>query len=67
MRGNPQAESLRLRAAVPARRWSAWLEQVQDKRRRAQLERAEVIARLQADERRARRAGEYVPQLRRWL
>jgi hypothetical protein len=67
MRGNPQAASLRLRAAVPARRWSAWLEQAQETRRRARLERAEVIARLQADERRARRSGGHSPKLRPWL
>jgi hypothetical protein len=67
MRGNPQAASLRLRAAAPARRWSAWLEQAQENRRRARLEQAEVIVRLLADDRRARRSGEHVPKLRPWL
>lgn len=67
MRGNPQAASLRLRAGAPARRWSAWLEQAQEKRRRGRLERAEIVARVQEDERRGRRAGEYAPKLRPWL
>ena len=67
MRGNPQAASLRLRAAVPGRRWSTRLEQAQETRRRARMERAEAIARLQADERRARQAGAYVTKLRPWL
>jgi hypothetical protein len=67
MRGNPQTASLRLRTAAPSRRWTAWLEQTHENRRRARLERAEVIARLQADERRARRTGEYTPRLRPWL
>ena len=48
MRGNPQAASLRLRAAAPGRRWPAWLEQAQESRRRTRLERAEVIMRLEA-------------------
>ena len=67
MRGNPQAASLRLRVAAPGRRWSAWLEQAQENRRRARLETAEVIARLQGDERRARRAGQQSPKPRPWL
>jgi len=58
MRGNPQAVSLRLRAA-PTRRCPVWLERAQENRRRAQLEHAEVIVRLQADERQARRSGEH--------
>ena len=67
MRGNPQATSLRLRAAAPGGRWSAWLAQAQENRRRARLEQAEVIVRVQEDERRARRGGRYSPKLRPWL
>lgn len=66
MRGNPQVASLRPRAVAPARRWSAWLAQAQENRRTARLERVEVIARVQADARRARQRGEYRPELRPW-
>ena len=67
MRGNPQAASARLHAVAPARRWSAWLVRAQERRSRAQIEALEVIERLRAEERRSRRSGEYVPQVRPWL
>jgi hypothetical protein len=64
MRGNPQAASLRLRAAMPARRWSAWLMQAQERRQRVRLKELEVTERLRAEERRARRSGTYAPNVR---
>lgn len=67
MRGNPQAASARLLAVAPARRWSAWLVRTQERRSRAQIDRLEVTERLRAEERRSRRSGEYVPQVRPWL
>ncbi|HET6869445.1 MAG TPA: hypothetical protein VFH80_26275 [Solirubrobacteraceae bacterium] len=67
MRGNSQAVSARLRATTPARRGSAWLIRAQAKRRWAMLEQLETIARLEAEKRRALRAGEYQPKLRPWL
>jgi hypothetical protein len=67
MRGNPQAVSARLLAVAPARRWSAMLVRAQERRSRAQLEALEVIERLRAEERRSRRAGEYVANLPRRL
>jgi hypothetical protein len=60
MRGDPQAASARLPGRVPARAWSAWLEQTKETRRRRREERLEVIVRMQAEERRARRSGRYV-------
>ena len=65
MRGQSQAASPRLPAALPRRRWSAWLEQASEKRRRARVARLETIERLEAEQRRARRSGEYAPDLRR--
>ena len=67
MRGNSQTASARLRATTPARRTSAWLIRAQAKRRWALLEQLETIARLEAEERRARRSGAYAPRLRPWL
>lgn len=55
MRGDPRAASARLPVVVPARRWSAWLEQVKQRRRERRQERIEVIVRLAAEERRAER------------
>jgi hypothetical protein len=65
MRGDPKA-STRLLASGPGRRWSAW--RVHTKRRKLALrnEQLEVIERLGAEERRARRTGEYTPDIRRW-
>ncbi|MBV9336468.1 MAG: hypothetical protein JO243_11295 [Solirubrobacterales bacterium] len=65
MRGQPQAASARLPATLPGRRWSPWLEQTSARRRRAREERLETIERLEAEHRRARRTGEYAPDLRR--
>ena len=67
MRGNSQTASARLRVTTPVRRRSAWLIRAQAKRRWALLEQLETIARLEAEERRARRTGEYAPKLRPWL
>ena len=55
MRGNPQAARARLPLALPGRSWSAWREDVREKRLRAARERLEVIERLQAEQRRAAR------------
>jgi hypothetical protein len=55
MRGDPQATSARLPVVAPARRWSAWPEQVKHRRRQRRQERIEVIVRLAAEEQRARR------------
>jgi hypothetical protein len=65
MRGQPQAASTRLPAALPGRRWSAWLEQTKERRRRLHAERLETIEWLQSEERRTRRWGEHAPNLRR--
>jgi hypothetical protein len=67
MRGDQQAAHVRLLSVVPGRRWSTWIEQVTERRSVARQERLETIVRLQADERRARRRGEYAPNLRRLL
>jgi hypothetical protein len=62
MRANPQAASARLPARVtaPARTWSAWREQIRERRRRQREERLEIIVRMQAEERRAQRPRRYV-------
>lgn len=65
MRGQSQAAGARLHAVMPDRRWSTWLEEIRQRRRRAGVEQLEVIARLEAERRRTRRAGEHVPELRR--
>jgi hypothetical protein len=65
MRGESQAAGMRLLAAVPGGRWSTWIEQAKKRRHRDRVERLEAIHRLRAEERRARRAGEYAPDLRR--
>lgn len=65
MRGNPQAANARLLAVVPGRRWSTWLEDTREKRRRAAFERLELIERLAFERRRATRSGEPAPDLRR--
>jgi hypothetical protein len=64
MRGQSQAATTRLRTPLPGRRWSTWLQQTKETRRRQRQERIETIARLQAEGRRDRGAGEYgrVPQ-----
>jgi hypothetical protein len=49
---------------MPGRRWSTWFQQTKERRRRFRQERIETIARMQAEERRARGTGEYaqIPQ-----
>jgi hypothetical protein len=65
MRGDPQAASARLLAAVPGPRWPSWLALAKQRRERNRREELEVMERLGAEQRRARRAGEYAPDLRR--
>lgn len=55
MQGDPQAASARLHAAVPARRWSARVEQIKQRWRERRQERVELIVRMEAEERSARR------------
>jgi hypothetical protein len=57
MSGDPQAASARLQVTVPARRWSARLEQVKQRWRERRQERVEMIVRMEAEERSARRAS----------
>ena len=67
MRGDPQAASARLPSVMPARdRWVR-LERIKERRRQRREERLEVIVRLQAEERRARRTGAYGPRPPRQL
>ena len=65
MRGYTEAAGARLRAVTPGRRWSTWLEDAREKRRRTAFERLEVIERLAFERRRAARSGEHAPDLRR--
>ncbi len=71
MRGQPQARAARLLTLTSGRSWSSWITLAVRRHRRVSQERLEVIERLASEQRRARRAGEYVPgpgrQLRRWL
>jgi len=70
MRGDPQAAGARLLAVLPGRRWSSWSASLERKPRIAAEERIEIIERLQAEERAARRSGRYVAEAaylgRRW-
>ena len=70
MRGDPQAAGARLLAVLPGRRWSAWSAPIERKPRVTAEERIEIIARLEAEERAARRSGRYVAEAaylgRRW-
>ena len=51
----------------PRGRTSTWLEQTKQRRQALRDEQLEVIERLGAEGRRARRTGEYTPDLpRRW-
>ena len=69
MRGDPQAAGGRLLAVLPVR-WPSWFTPVERKPRVTAEERIETIARLQAEERAARRSGQYVAEAaylgRRW-
>jgi len=60
MRGDPQAAGARLLAVLPGRRWSSWSARIERKPRITAEERIEIIARLQAEERAARRSARYV-------
>lgn len=64
MRGDPQAVSSRLLAVLPGRRWSSRPASVSRTPRVTPEERIETIARLQAEERAARRSGRYVSEAR---
>ena len=70
MRGEPQVGSARLPAVLPGRRTSLWSRSAGRRPRVTREERLEIIARLQAEERAARRSGQYVAEAaylgRRW-
>jgi hypothetical protein len=69
MRGDPQVAGARVLPTISRRGWNAWIADVKRRRRRLREEQLEVIARLSAEERRSRRAGEYVRDTassRRW-
>jgi hypothetical protein len=70
MRGESQAGSARLPAVLPGRRWSLWARRSGRRSRLTREERIETIARLQAEERAARKSGRYVAEAaylgRRW-
>jgi hypothetical protein len=69
MRGDLVAAGVRSRPAAPRERWSSWISALLRRRHHSTQERLEVTERLLADERRSRRAGEYVPEAgtaRRW-
>lgn len=59
MRGESQAGEARLPAALPRRRWPSWSLPARRKPRLTREERLETIARLQAEERSARRKSRY--------
>jgi hypothetical protein len=69
MRGDPQAAGARLLPMLPVR-WPSWFTPIGRKPRVTAEERIETIARLQAEERAARRSGQYVAEAaylgRRW-
>ncbi len=70
MRGEPQVGGARLPAVLPGLRRSSWSLPVGRRPRVTPQERIEIIARLQAEERAARRSGRYVAEAaylgRRW-
>jgi hypothetical protein len=57
MRGDPQAVGARLLAVLPGRRWSARSAPVNRRPRLTPEERLEIVQRLRAEERAARRSG----------
>jgi hypothetical protein len=61
MRGPTEAAGTRWLPSYTRRGLSGWIADIRHRRRRNSVERLEVIARLASEERRARRAGEYVP------
>ena len=64
MRGDPRVAPARLRLVVPAPTSVGKLDDARERRRRRRAERLEVIARLEAEERRLRRTGPYPPHIR---
>jgi hypothetical protein len=63
MRGDLQAAGLGSLPRAPRRRWSQWIGTLRRNRRQAQLRRLEVIERMAAEQRQARRRGEHNPAL----
>jgi hypothetical protein len=61
MRGDLQAAGLRSLPRAPRRRWSEWIGTLRRNHRQARLRRLELIERLAAEQRQARRQGEYNP------
>jgi hypothetical protein len=61
MRGDLQAAGVRPLPRVPRRRWFEWIRALRRDHRRRRLRQVEVIERLAAEERRARRRGAYDP------
>jgi hypothetical protein len=59
MRGDPQAAGARLLAVLPGRRWSSRPVPSDRRPRLTPEERLEITARLEAEERAARRSGRY--------
>lgn len=67
MGGDPQTARTRVPLVVPARTWSDRLEQIKERRRQRREEELEVVVRLAAEDRRAKRRGAYAPRARRML
>jgi hypothetical protein len=57
MRGDPQVGTARLFALLPGRRWSSRSKPIDRRPRVTPEERIEIVARLEAEERAARRSG----------
>lgn len=70
MRGAPQVGGARLLSVLPGRRKSSWPRPAGRRPRFTPEERIEIIARMEAEERAARRSGRYVSEAaylgRRW-
>ena len=64
MRGDLTAAGQRSLPRAPRRHWSEWIRSLRRRRREARLRRLEVIERLAAEQRHARRTGEHKPTLR---
>lgn len=70
MRGDSRAIGARPMAAAPGRRWPAWINRMKRSERMSLQEQLEVMERLSHEERRARRTGEFTPEIgrqRRWF
>jgi len=61
MRGESQATSIRSWPLVSRQSWSSWITEARGRRHALRTERLETIARLEAEQRRAQRSGEYLP------